>query len=100
MKRIHTMLMSAAVLALPVAALATPTISFERDGLVRSIQPGVTTEEDVQSRLGTPMSTRHISGETHYYYKVEDHFGERATLDVAFDGYGYVIRKGELRTLN
>jgi outer membrane protein assembly factor BamE (lipoprotein component of BamABCDE complex) len=99
MKRIHTMLVSAAILAVPVAALATPTIAFYRDGPVRHIEAGQT-EQDVQSRMGTPMSTRQISGETHYYYRVEDNFGERATLDVAFDRDGYVIRKGELRTLN
>ena len=57
MNRIHTMLLSAAVLALPVSALATPTIAFYRDGPVRSIQAGQT-EDDVQSRLGNPMSTR------------------------------------------
>ena len=100
MKRIPTMLLSVALLALPMASFAAPHIAYARDGLVRSIQPGVTTEDDVQSRLGKPMSTRTISGETHYYYAVEDNFGESAVLDVAFDGNGYVIRKGELRTLS
>ena len=97
MKRIQTMLVSAVVLALPVAALAMPKVAYYRDGPVRAIHAGQT-EQDVQSRLGNPMSTRHVAGETHYYYPVEDNFGERAILDVAFDGDGYVIRKGELRT--
>jgi outer membrane protein assembly factor BamE (lipoprotein component of BamABCDE complex) len=95
MKRIHTMLLSGVVLALPAVALASPTIAFYRDGPVRAIQPGQT-KDDVRSEMGRPNSMRHVAGETHYYYKVEDNFGQHALLDVAFDGDGYVIRKGEL----
>jgi hypothetical protein len=99
MKRIHTMLLAGAVLALPLSTLAAPSIAYSRDGPVRSIEAGQT-QDDVKSRLGNPMSTRDLAGETHYYYAVEDNFGERAVLDVAFDGGGFVIRKGELRTLD
>jgi outer membrane protein assembly factor BamE (lipoprotein component of BamABCDE complex) len=81
---------------MPVMALAAPSIAFYRDGPVKSIQAGQS-EQDVQALMGNPMSTRNVAGETHYYYRVEDNFGVRSTLDVAFDGDGYVIRKGELR---
>jgi outer membrane protein assembly factor BamE (lipoprotein component of BamABCDE complex) len=99
MKRLHSMLITGVVLALPAVAFASPTIAFYRDGPVKAIQAGQT-EQDVQSLMGNPMSTRNVAGETHYYYRVEDNFGERSTLDVAFDGDGYVIRKGELRMLD
>ncbi|MFZ3321122.1 MAG: outer membrane protein assembly factor BamE [Usitatibacter sp.] len=96
MNRFHAMLLSGVVFAMPAMALAAPKVAFYRDAPVKSIQAGQT-ELDVQSILGNPGSTRHVAGETHYYYRVEDSFGERAVLDVAFDGGGNVVRKGELR---
>jgi outer membrane protein assembly factor BamE (lipoprotein component of BamABCDE complex) len=99
MNRFNVVLLSGAILASPLLAQAAPHIAFYRDGPVRSIQPGQT-KEDVRSEVGRPNSVRHMDGETHYYYSVEDNFGERATLDVAFDGDGYVVRKGEIRTMD
>ncbi len=87
------------MLALPAVALAAPTIAYYRQGPVNRIEAGQT-KDDVRSAMGSPYSTRRLDGETHYYYRVEDSFGERSTLDVAFDGDGYVIRKGELRMTN
>ena len=96
MKRIHTIVLSGVVLALPLAALAAPAIAFYRDGPVKSIYAGES-EQDVRSAMGRPVSVRHIDGEKHLYYKVEDSFGERSWLDVALDGNGNVVTKGELR---
>ena len=96
MKRINTMILSGVVLALPVMAIAAPTIAFSRDAQVKSITAGQS-EEDVRSEMGKPYSVRHMSGEKHLYYKVEDSFGQASWLDVALDGNGYVVRKGELQ---
>jgi outer membrane protein assembly factor BamE (lipoprotein component of BamABCDE complex) len=96
MKRISTMLLTGAALALPVMAVAAPKIAYYRDTPVKSIYAGET-QDDVRSALGSPASTREVSGTTHYYYRVEDNFGERSWLDVAFDPNGLVVTKGELR---
>ncbi len=96
MKRIHAVLLAGVALSLPLATSAAPSIAFYRQGPVNRIEAGQT-KDDVRSEMGRPKHVRDVAGESHYYYPVEDAFGEHAVLDVAFDANGYVIRKGEQR---
>ena len=96
MTRIQAVLLAGVAMSLPMVSVAAAKIAFDRDAPVKSIEAGQT-KQDVRSLMGNPSSTRHVAGETHYYYRVEDHWGERAWLDVAFDAGGHVLTKGELR---
>jgi len=97
MKSITKTLVTAAILAAPLASLAAP--SFVRLGR-RPLQVHrvpASPNRRFASTLGAPTSTSVVNGETHYVYNYVDTWGMKSVFDVSFDSSGRVAGKSQLR---